>query len=56
MITTIRSLAYLIASLATVQNGTDAWYAVAVNPPGIHLAGTLSAQVICTLKGKPFVP
>ncbi len=48
--------AYLVTTKATVLNGTDAWYAVAVNPPGIHFAGTLDVQAICTLKGKPLVP
>ncbi len=47
---------YLVASKATIVNGTDAWFAMAVNPPGIHFAGTLDVQAICTLKGKPLVP
>lgn len=48
--------AYLVQSFATIVNGTDGWKAVAVNPPGIHFAGTLLAQVICSQVGKPVVP
>ena len=48
--------AYLIESAGLNAGGKEIWRAVAINPPLIHFAGKLTAQIFCSEKGKPLVP
>ena len=48
--------AYLVQSYGGIIGGKDVWTVLAVNPPGFHLPGTLTATAFCSPKGKPVVP